>query len=119
MKKYKRHSLTLVEIMLVIVLISVIGGALAFNLSGALDRGRAFKTEEMKKKLDMVISLAQNDHSDDEIKNDWAKLVKEYPIMKASSNDQYKDGWGNPFELDESQMVVTSKKIDATGNVIK
>ncbi len=45
-EKKKKKAVTLIEIMIVIVLISLIGGALAFNMRGSMDQGRAFKTEQ-------------------------------------------------------------------------
>ena len=51
--KYKKRksALTLLEIMIVIFLITLITGAIGYNMKGALDRGRAFRTEQAKEQL--------------------------------------------------------------------
>ncbi len=38
--------MTLIEIMIVILLIGMIGGALAFNMRGSMDEGKKFKTRQ-------------------------------------------------------------------------
>ncbi len=45
MKQYKRRYITLIEIMIVMFLIALITGVLAYNYRGSLDEGKAFKTK--------------------------------------------------------------------------
>lgn len=124
MKHKKRHALTLVEIMLVIVLIGVVGGALAFNLKGALDHGRGFKTKEIKKKIDAIVNIAAAEKDDSDILSTWSQIVSESPLVKIKTDAQkgIVDGWGNPFSLeydaDLEQFVATSPRIDAHGEII-
>lgn len=53
----KRHPITLLEIMIVILLIGLIGGVLSYNLKGTLDRGKIFRTEEGIKRLREILEL--------------------------------------------------------------
>ena len=42
--KIKRHFVTLIEMMIVMFLIMLITGVIAYNYRGSLDEGKAFKT---------------------------------------------------------------------------
>ncbi len=53
----KKQAITLIEIMIVILLIGLIGGTLAYNMRGSLDKGKEFKTEQNKSKLYDVLML--------------------------------------------------------------
>lgn len=123
MRICKRNGLTLIEIMLVIVLIGIVGGALAFNLKGALDRGKSFKTQETKKKIEAILSIEAVDSDQDTILNEWNNIVSHSPMIKVKKmQGAIVDGWGNPFEVEydslEGQYMVTSSKIDADGNIL-
>ncbi len=103
--KKKRNALTLIEIMLVIILVGIVGGALAFNLKGAVQKGKRFKTEETKKKIDAILNLALLEgHSSEEVKSNWIEHVKDSPLIKTKPNQtDIWDGWGKPFEVDISE----------------
>lgn len=125
MNKKKKHALTLVEMMLVIVIIGIIGGALAFNLRGSLDKGKEFKTKETKKKIEAILNIAAVDYDDQTILSDWKQLVVESPLanLKLDKNDELSDAWGNAFQVDfdtsQEQYIVTSSKIDSDGEIRK
>ena len=53
----KKRTLTLMEIMIVIVLIGLIGSVIGINMKGSLDKGRAFKTKEAIRQIDDIFSL--------------------------------------------------------------
>lgn len=99
--KRKKQALTLVEMMLVMLLISVIGSAVAFNLKGAMKKGKAFKTQEMQKKIDSALSLALLEgYSPEEIESNWVEYVKASPFIDVKPHqNRILDGWGDPFEV--------------------
>ncbi|MCH9633220.1 MAG: hypothetical protein S4CHLAM6_15730 [Chlamydiae bacterium] len=120
----KRHALTLIEIMLVIVLIGIVGGALAFNLSGALDKGKAFKTEETHKKIEAILSIQAIEDGPSVVLDTWPTVVGESPIVKVKKvGDKIVDAWGNPFEVEldpnDGSFLVSSAKIGTDGKIIK
>ncbi len=120
---YQRHALTLIEMMLVIVLVGVVGSALALNLRGALDKGRSFKTQETKKKIETVLNIAQLDQDVESLKSSWETEVIESPLVKISHKDKtILDAWGNKFDVDydpnEQQFFASSLRIDKDGNII-
>lgn len=119
----KRHALTLIEIMLVIVLIGVVGGALAFNLRGALDRGKAFKTEETHKKIEAILSIAAVEDDPTVVLSEWDTVVSISPIVKVKKiGGNIVDAWGNPFDVtidpDNGSFLVSSAKIGVDGKII-
>jgi len=81
-----------------------VGGALAFNLKGAVQKGKRFKTEETKKKIDAILNLAllEGYSSEDLTEKDaWLECVKKSPLIKTSPNQkEIYDGWGKPFEVE-------------------
>lgn len=123
-KRKKRYALTLVEMMLVIVLVGIVGGALAVNLKGALDRGKGFKTKETKKRIEAIVNIASVEKDEDTILNQWQEIVSQSPLikLKLNSSNQVLDAWGNAFNLEfdssEDQFIATSAKIDSDGNIL-
>lgn len=97
MKKVKR-AITLIEIIIVIALISLIGSALAINMKGSLDKGRAFKTEQNIERIRNILILEMDNGEDGEtIAKEWETHVKSSPLVKAS--DVMRDGWGKEFKV--------------------
>lgn len=112
--KSKRTALTLIEMMLVIILIGIVGGALAFNLKGAIEKGKGFKTEEIRKKIDSVLDLALLEGTSlEELEENWVEYVKKSPLIKVKPNQEsILDGWGKPFRVElnpqDHSLVVLS-----------
>ncbi len=100
-QKIKKRAITLIEIMIVISLIAIIGGVLSYNLKGALDKGKAFKTEQaqnqIKEALQLVCSEAEK--TPEEIAND-PKTFLEASGMVKKPDELIKDGWG-------AEMIIT------------
>ncbi|MCH9608555.1 MAG: hypothetical protein S4CHLAM45_11330 [Chlamydiales bacterium] len=113
MEKKKKRSVTLIEIMIVIMLIGLIGGALAFNMRGSMDQGRVFKTEQNQARIQDILTLEIAKGEDPaKIKSTWETKVKESPL---ANQDIVFDGWKDKFEVSvdgEGEVVVVSKKLN-------
>ena len=64
MMKKKKRALTLLEIMIVIFLITLITGAIGYNMLGTLDRGRVFRTQQAKEQLHDLLLICLADKGD-------------------------------------------------------
>ena len=97
--KRKKRSLTLLEIIIVIFLITLITGAIGYNMKGALDKGRAFRTEQAKEQLSnlLLICLEEGETGEAILKNP-AGMLRKYGLAK-DPNKLVQDGWGHPFEI--------------------
>lgn len=111
-KKITRRAITLVEMMIVMFLIAMITGVIAYNYTGSLEEGKAFKTRAGIEKLHTIISLYQAQHGNDQ--TDWKKMVEESPLVK-NPNDLIKDGWGAEYKVDiqGDKVTITSDKLNA------
>ncbi len=109
-KRQKKRSLTLLEIMIVIVLIGLIGSVIGVNMKGSLDEGKAFKTKQAREQITdiLMLEVARGATVEEVIKNPEKYLANSGLIKKPS--DYIKDGWGERFEV----------KLDGrrTGNII-
>jgi type II secretory pathway pseudopilin PulG len=106
----KKRNITLIEIMIVMFLIALITGVVAYNYSGSLDEGKAFKTAAAIEKLETILSLAQSDN----VEGQWKELVRQSPLVQ-NVNALIKDGWGNEYQVevnDDGKIIVTSEKYD-------
>lgn len=114
--KKKKRCLTLLEIMIVIFLITLITGAIGYNMKGTLDRGRAFRTEQAKEQLQELLLLCVEEGSKpEEVARRPADLLKRYNLAK-SPDKLVVDGWGEPFEIrylpKTKEFLVESKAYD-------
>lgn len=111
----KRRYLTLMEIMVVILLIMMIMGVIAYNYSGSLDEGRAFKSKAAIEKVDNIlnIEIAKDPSRLNDIESEWVNLIKRNKIVK-NPDDLIYDGWGNKLEVqvEDDKIQVHSKKLD-------
>ena len=123
----KKRSITLLEIMIVIVIIGLIGGVLGYQMKGSLDEGKAFKSREGAAKLESLLNLQMTSQDwvlNRLISNSEGKYVDEKYLKDCLGSsgmikdvDQFlKGGWGEPYliTLDEfNQISVTSPRLDA------
>lgn len=120
MKKRKR-TLTLLEIMIVIFLITLITGAIGYNMRGTLDRGRVFRTQQAKDQLHdlLLICLADHPGEGEKIAEKPAEYLKDMALAKDPEN-LVKDGWGKPFIVklskDKSEFDVKSDALEKYEN---
>lgn len=116
MKNIKKRHVTLIEMMIVMFLIAMIIGVVAYNYKGTLDEGKAFKTKAGKEKLITILSLEISDNPDlqGDLSGKWREIVKNSPLVQ-NPNDLIKDGWGVDYIVEtgnDGQLEVSSKKYE-------
>ncbi|MDP1880596.1 MAG: hypothetical protein Q8K60_06625 [Parachlamydiaceae bacterium] len=98
--KFKKRFITLVEMMIVMFLIAMITGVIAYNYTGSLEEGKAFKTKTGIEKIHTVLDLHLATHPEDRATIDtrWKDVLKQSQLVKNAS-DLEKDGWGNDYSV--------------------
>lgn len=105
--KKKRRNVTLIEIMIVIVLIGLIGGVLAYNMRGSLDEGRAFKTKQSMAQIENILMLAIAEGKSVTSSN-WKNYIDASPLVK-KADELTTDGWKNKWDISIQNGVVQIK----------
>ena len=115
MKSFKKKFMTLLEIMIVIALITIIGGVLGYNMKGALEKGKAFKTEQAMKQIEDILLLeyVKGEKSLQEIADNPIEVLKESGLVK-DPEKLMKDGWNKEIEVKalkgEDRFEIYSKR---------
>lgn len=114
--KVKRRYITLIEIIIVMFLIALITGVIAYNYRGSLDEGKAFKTRAAIEKLQTILNLqaAEDPTFLEDIQGRWENVVKKSPLVH-NADALIRDGWGDKYqvEVDESGSIrVKSQKYE-------
>jgi len=115
--KKKKRSVTLIEIMIVIVLIGLIGGALAINMRGSMDKGKVFKSDQNANRVydSLMIAYATGQFKlEDYNKPETVEAVlKDSPLIK-DHQKVLKDGWNQALRIikkdNEDDLEVYSEK---------
>ena len=132
--KRKKRSITLMEIMIVILLIGVISSVVGYNMKGSLDKGKAFKSKQGAAKIKEILEFEVIDKGlafKDFVgtKTDPEKYVDH--LLASGLFKEKKDcldGWGNPYvvtiekKADGEELVVESlalQKYEASHKVTK
>lgn len=106
MKLYglKKRFITLIEMMIVMFLIAMITGVIAYNYTGSLEEGRAFKTKNGMEKIRTILDLylATNPNESEHIQTDWKKIVESSPLVK-NAKELTKDGWGVDYQVEKGE----------------
>jgi general secretion pathway protein G len=91
----KKRCITLVEMMIVMFLIAMITGVIAYNYTGSLEEGKAFKTKAGIEKINTVLDLylASNPDERENIPTAWKQILSASQLVK-NSRELEKDGWG-------------------------
>ncbi len=109
----KRRMITLIEMMIVMFLIALITGVVAYNYRGSLEEGKAFKSKAGMEKIEMILNLRIAEDPDliDDIESSWQGVIKRDPLVK-DPNSLIKDGWGNTYEVnvENNAIKVRSRK---------
>jgi type II secretory pathway pseudopilin PulG len=113
-KKNKR-SITLIEMIVVMILIATISGAIAYNYKKSLNEGKAFKTEAAMSRIQNAIELEilKDPSKAHNIESTWQKLIKDSPLI--SDTSYFKDGWGVEFQVMSKGdgVEIISEKLNA------
>ncbi len=95
----KKRAFTLLEIMIVIFLITLITGAVGYNMKGSLDKGRSFRTELAKEQLhDLLLICVEEGADGDAVAKDPADFLKRHNLAK-NCDKIVQDGWGVEFSI--------------------
>jgi type II secretory pathway pseudopilin PulG len=108
--KLKKRFITLIEMMIVMFLIAMITGVIAYNYTGSLEEGKAFKTKNGMEKIHTILDLHLATNPGESI-SDWKAIVGNSPLVK-NSNELVKDGWGVEYQVkaDEHGIEISSSK---------
>ena len=98
--QFKKRFITLVEMMIVMFLIAMITGVIAYNYTGSLEEGKAFKTKAGIEKIHTVLDLHLATHPEDRehISTKWRTIVENSQLVK-NARELMKDGWGNDYDV--------------------
>ena len=98
--KIRKRFVTLIEIMIVIFLISLIGGVIGYNMKGSLEKGRAFKTEQAMNQIDDILQLeaAKGELTHCQIAAQAQTVLENSGLVK-NPEEFVKDGWGKKFSI--------------------
>lgn len=115
-KHVKRRFLTLIEMMIVMFIIALITGGLAYRYVGSLDESRAFKTKVAIDRVSGILNLKAADDPSflDRAQGEWESVLRDSPLV-ANANDLVNDGWGQKFQIeivDGDTIIVRSRKYD-------
>jgi len=103
--KKQRRSITLVEMIIVMILIATITGALAYNYQGTLNRGKLFKTEQNMDRLRTILMIELSEKPDDmatRVKDpeELKSIIARSGLAPGKGNQLLSDGWGKQFSID-------------------
>lgn len=111
---FKRRFITLVEMMIVMFLIAMITGVIAFNYTGSLEEGKAFKTKAGIEKIQTVIDLHLAVHPEERehIETRWKEIVASSQLVK-NAKELINDGWGVEYQVgkdNQGDIEIKSQK---------
>lgn len=117
-KKYpiriKKRFVTLIEMMIVMFLIALITGVVAYNYRGTLEKGKAFQTQAGIQRLQNILSLSLAEDPSLDL-SAWQEIVKRSPLVQ-DPNALIKDGWGFTYQVgmstETNEIVVWSEKFN-------
>lgn len=112
----KKRALSLLEIMIVIFLITLITGAIGYNMRGTLEKGRVFRTEQAKEQLHDLLLIALSEFENpDAIAQDPETYLTRLGIVK-DPKGLLQDGWKQKFEIrlnrSKTDFTVRSERLE-------
>jgi len=112
----KKRAFSLLEIMVVIFLITLITGAIGYNMKGTLDKGRAFRTEQASHQLhDLLLICLEEGVEPDALIQQPADHLKKFDLAK-NSDKLVLDGWGEKFVIhflkNKKDFIIKSQAYD-------
>ena len=102
--------------MIVILLITIITGAIGYNMKGTLEKGKAFRTERAREQLhDLLLYCYTETKDTDQILKNVESMIAKTGLAK-NPKELLKDGWGVPFEIKatkyKNDFIIRSEKLD-------
>lgn len=98
--KHKKRTITLMELMVVMVIIGIISTVIGRGISGSLEKGRKFKTEHSRKQLEeiLLLQVALGECKIEDLK-DMSIVEKQLKKsgLVSKTDDLLKDGWGDAY----------------------
>jgi len=122
MTNKRKSTITLLEVMIVVLLIGIIGSVLGFNMKGSLDEGKVFKSREGSKQLRDILLMQETEYDKLKAATASPETIKKALIdskMVSNVEQLMKDGWGNPYDYEitgtteDFDLKVTSKSLTA------
>jgi type II secretory pathway pseudopilin PulG len=107
MQKIKKRYITLMEIMIVMVLIALVMGVIAYNARGSLDEGKKFKTRQGIERIETILNLevAKDPTKLSTITTGWEDILKSSPLVK-DAGQLAVDGWGEKYTVTVTDNVI-------------
>ncbi len=93
-----KRSITLIEMIVVMILIATITGALAYNYKESLNEGKAFKTKEGISRIENIITIYLAEHPESKYDENWEQIISNSALVK-DPQTFLRDGWGNKYEI--------------------
>lgn len=108
-----KRFVTLIEMMIVMFLIALIAGVIAYNYQGALEKGKVFATERGIEQIENILNISLAENPDLDVENDWERIVREYPLTN-NPDKLVRDGWGEPYDVrvEDGRITVTSRRLE-------
>lgn len=112
----QRRFVTLIEMMIVMFLIALITGVVAYNYRGSLDEGKVFKTTTAMEKISTLLNLeiAKNPDLRDNIVSNWTQVVRASPMVQ-DPKPLLRDAWGEEYQVsvdpESGLVIVESRKL--------
>jgi hypothetical protein len=100
--------------MIVMFLIAMIIGVVAYNYQGSLDEGKAFKTKTTIEKVQTILLIKLAESSNVNVESEWKTILKQSPLVQ-NANTLMKDGWGGELEVrgdNDGGVIISSKKFE-------
>lgn len=114
MKKLTKRFVTLIEMMIVMFLIALITGVIAYNYRGSLEEGKAFKTKAGIEKLETILNLEAAKHPELYGNIDkWEEYIQASPLV-SNAQSLSTDGWGKRYDvgLENGKIVIRSENYE-------
>lgn len=115
--KKKKRAFTLLEIMIAILIITLITGAIGYNMRGTLEKGKAFRTEQGISQLhDMLLICAAEEAGTNDVEaiaKNPLHYLKKIGLAKDPAK-LVKDGWGKDYQITvaEGDFKISSADLD-------
>ncbi len=119
--------MTLIEILIVVLIMGLISAIVGYNFKGALDKGKAFCSEQGARKLEDILNMEiqlgngnpsdfVNTHNRDQSRNIIRAIENSGLVPGKQIPSLIVDGWKQPYKIDslpgQNGVTVTSEKYE-------